>query len=89
MTKKDFIVKLTGKIGHTKGECEFYLDCFTGIIEKELKNGGEVSLQGIGKLKVKSTKARTARNPRTGETIQIPAGKKVIFVASKELKENL
>lgn len=89
MTKKDFIAKLTEEIGHTKGECEIYFNCFTDIIAKELRNGGEVSIQGVGKLKVKPTKARTAHNPRTGEVIEVPAGKKVIFVVAKELKENL
>lgn len=89
MKKSEFIVKIQEKTGYTKGECENIFIFFTEIIGEELKSGGEISFPGVGKLKVKPTKSRTARNPRTGEEIEVPAGKKVIFVASKELKENL
>ena len=51
-----------------------------------LQNGEEVVLPGIGKLKVVETKARTGRNPSTGEPIAVPAGKKVVFKVGKELK---
>lgn len=89
MKKSEFIVKIQEKTGYTKGECENIFIFFTEIIGEELKSGGEISFPGVGKLKVKPTKSRKARNPRTGEEIEVPAGKKVIFVASKELKENL
>ena len=61
---------------------------FCDVIAAELLGGGEVSLPGMGKLKVKETHARTGRNPRTGEVINIPAGKKVVFSPSKEFKES-
>jgi DNA-binding protein HU-beta len=48
-----------------------------------------VAISGFGTFKVKQTKARQGRNPKTGETIQIPAKKKVAFRASKELKSIL
>lgn len=89
MKKSEFIVKIQEKTGYTKGECENIFIFFTEIIAEELQKGGEISFPGVGKLKVKPTKSRKARNPRTGEEIEVPAGKKVIFVASKELKENL
>ena len=44
-------------------------------------------LPGVGKLKVKATAARKGRNPKTGESINIPAGQRVTFSPSKELKE--
>lgn len=58
-----------------------------GVAAAELLGGGEVSLPGLGKLKVKETNARTGRNPRTGEMIDIPAGRKVVFTPGKEFKE--
>lgn len=58
---------------------------FLNEIYKE--HGGELSLPGVGKLKVKQAAARPGRNPKTGETLTIPAHKKVVFTACKELKE--
>lgn len=57
------------------------------VAAAELLGGGEVSLPGLGKLKVKETNARTGRNPKTGEMIDIPAGRKVVFTPGKEFKE--
>ena len=56
---------------------------------RNLLDGGEISLPGLGKLKVKETSARTGRNPRTGERIDIPASRKVVFTPGKEFKEAL
>lgn len=57
------------------------------VMAAELLGGGEIPLPGVGKLKVKETAARKGRNPKTGESIDIPAGSKVVFTACKELKE--
>ena len=57
------------------------------VMAAELLGGGEISLPGVGKLKVKKTAARKGRNPRTGKSIDIPAGSKVVFTPCKELKE--
>ena len=51
--------------------------------------GDEVRLHGLGILKVKATSARQGRNPKTGETIQIAASRKVTFAAAKPLKDGL
>jgi Bacterial nucleoid DNA-binding protein len=55
----------------------------------ELLKSGEASLPGIGKLKLVTRTARTARNPKTGESLKIKAGKRVKFVVSKALKEGV
>jgi nucleoid DNA-binding protein len=49
----------------------------------------KVELRGLGVFEAKETKARTGRNPGTGESIEIPASRKATFRASKELKERL
>ena len=53
----------------------------------ELSGGGEVRLLGFGNFVVADRKATTARNPRTGETVQVPASKSPKFKAGKALKE--
>ncbi len=61
---------------------------FTGIADAAAK-GEEVSLPGFGKFKVQDKPARTARNPRTGEPIQIAATKKLIFQPAKAIRDSL
>ena len=55
----------------------------------ELIGGGEIGIQGVGKLKVKKTSARKGRNPRTGEYLEIAGGRKVVFVPGRDFKEAL
>ena len=56
-------------------------------ITSELQSGGEVRVVGFGTFSVANRKATTGRNPRTGESIQIPASKQPKFKAGKGLKE--
>ena len=58
-------------------------------VAHQLAAGETVRLEGIGTLSVKDTAARQARNPRTGETVEVPAGRKIAFKISKLLKERL
>lgn len=57
-------------------------------IEEALASGDEVRLTGFGTFRVNDTKERTGRNPRTGEAIKIPAGKRASFSASSRLAES-
>ncbi|SFV72323.1 MULTISPECIES: HU family DNA-binding protein [Desulfovibrio] len=59
------------------------------VAAAELLGGGEVPLLGLGKLKVRTTAARQGRNPRTGEPVSIPAGRRAVFVPGSALKEAL
>ena len=54
-----------------------------------LKRGDDVRLPAFGVFDVKETAARTARNPQTGEEVQVPAGKKARFKPAKALKDAL
>ena len=71
----------------TLGTVEKTLEVLCGVSAAELLGGGEIPLPGLGKLKSKDIAARTGRNPRTGETLDIPAHKAVTFTACKDLKE--
>lgn len=66
---------------------ETVLDALGDVAAAELLGGGEIPLPGLGKLKSKDIAARHGRNPRTGETLDIPAHKAVTFTACKDLKE--
>ncbi|MDP8290028.1 MAG: HU family DNA-binding protein [Candidatus Susulua stagnicola] len=70
----------------TKKEAQDLVDTIWDTIKGSLKKEEDVAISGFGTFKVKQTKARMGRNPKTGETIQIPAKKKVAFRVSKELK---
>ena len=65
------------------------LESLNEIAYREAKRSGELTLPGIGKLVKQQRKAREGRNPRTKETITIPASKNVRFKAGKDLRDLL
>ena len=69
-----------------KKQAETVLGDLITHITKHIKRGAKVRVPGFGILMVKRTSARMGRNPATGETIKIPAKKKVAFRVSKDLK---
>lgn len=81
----------TGESGAalSKTEVARVLVALTGVVQAQLKAGEEVALPGIGKLKVQNKAAKTGRNPRTGEAVEIPAKAVAKFVAAKALKDML
>lgn len=93
MDKSEFIKQAlkTVREKHSRNlnatDMEKALQSFSSVAAAELLAGGEVSLPDLGKLKVRTTNARTGRNPRTGEAIDIPAGRKVVFTPGKNFKE--
>lgn len=96
MTKKEMIDAIIEVMPRQEGnrtasrlQVESVLEAFCGVAAAELLGGGEVTLQGIGKLKTAPTKARTGRNPKTGESLEIPAGKRVSITLFKDFKEAL
>ena len=87
MTKAELITALSDATKITKTDTSVFLDALTKISTDELKASGEFSLPGLGKLSVDKRSARTGRNPRTGESVEIPATNRVKFAAGKALKE--
>lgn len=73
----------------TRLHVESVLEAFANVAAAELLGGGEITLPGIGKIKTVVTKARTGRNPRTGQTIEIPAGRRLTVSAFRDFKEAL
>lgn len=87
MNKADIVVKVHEVLGGTKVDAEKAVDTMVDNIVAELKKGGEVSIAGLGIFATKMRASRTARNPRTGETLQVPAMRVPKFRAAKALKE--
>lgn len=88
MNKAELIEEVAKKTC-TKKEAQLAVETVLETIRNTLKKKEPVAISGFGTFKVKETKARQGRNPKTGETIQIPAKKKIAFRASKELKSIL
>ena len=87
MNKQSLIEAVHEKIGGTKVQAEQAVDTVVDSIVSSLKKGEEVSIAGLGIFSTKQRAARTARNPRTGESIQVAAMKVPKFRAAKALKE--
>jgi nucleoid DNA-binding protein len=87
MTRTEVIDSLSTRSGLDKKEVKAFLDHLTGLIEEQMRSGGEVPLKGLGKFKVQHRKARVGRNPLTGQELQIPAKTVAKFTMSKSLKD--
>ena len=86
MNKTGLIAAMAEASGLSKKDCEAALAAFITTTESALKAGNKVQLVGFGSFEVKERAARTGRNPRTKEEIEIPASKLPVFKAGKALK---
>ncbi len=89
MTKIEVISKIGENVALPKKDIEKVLDQFVKITQDALKQGEKVSLTGLGSFSSRERKARLARNPKTGEKVQVPAKKIVKFKPGKDLLEIL
>ena len=87
MNKQDIVTKIAKDSGITKTAAAAAVDSLIDSITKSLKKGDSVSFVGFGTFKTSNRKARTARNPQTGDAIKIPKRRVARFSAGKALKE--
>jgi DNA-binding protein HU-beta len=87
MNKSDLVDAIAESAGLSKADAGRALDAFVDTVTDALKAGDGVSLVGFGTFSVRDRAARTGRNPRTGDTIQIKASKNPAFKAGKALKD--
>ncbi|MDO8575180.1 MAG: HU family DNA-binding protein [bacterium] len=87
MNKASIVDAVQQILGGTKVQAEQVVETVFNTIINALKKGEEVSIAGFGIYSVKDRAARDARNPRTGETVKVPATKVPKFRASKALKD--
>ena len=85
MNKTELIAAVAEK-GFSKKDAEKAVAAVFGSIEEALKAGDKVQLIGFGTFEVRARNAKTARNPRTGETMTVPATKVPAFKAGAALK---
>ena len=87
MNKNELSAAIAAKAGLTRKDAEAALCAMSEIIAESLKNGEKVQIVGFGAFEVKERPARKARNPKTGEEIQIGARRSPMFKPGKTLKE--
>ena len=86
MNKTELIDAMAQDAGITKAAAKKALTSFLENVENSLKKGEKISLIGFGSWSVSQRSAREARNPQTGEPMQIPAKNVVKFKAGSELQ---
>ena len=87
MNKTELITTMAEASGLSKKDCDAALAAFIATIETALKSGDKVQLVGFGSFEVRERAARTGRNPRTKEPVEIPASKAPAFKAGQAFKE--
>ena len=87
MNKSELIAAVADKAGMTQKDAGACIDATVEVITAALKKNDKVQLVGFGSFETKQRAARTGRNPKTKETIQIAAATVPVFKAGKALKD--
>ena len=91
MTKADLVEQVAEAIGPgvTKKDCALVVDGFLGALKHALAQGENIEIRGFGTFKVRKRKSRMARNPRTGDAVEVPARTVPVFKPSKHLRSRV
>ena len=89
MTKAELVAMIASKSNLTKKDSESALNAFIESVTETMKKGDKIILVGFGTFETRKRAERTGVNPRTKETIKIPATTVPAFKAGKALKENV
>jgi integration host factor subunit beta len=89
MTKAELVELISNETGVSKKDTGIVVNLILENIGRALVGSDKVELRGFGSFKVKSRRSRQARNPRTGDSVAVPAKKVPYFKASNELKDRL
>lgn len=89
VNKAELITSMAEKSQLTKKDAESALKAFIDSVQEALENGDKVQLIGFGTFETRERAAREGRNPRTKETITIPASTVPVFKAGKEFKDRV
>ena len=87
MNKTELVAEVSEKAGLTKRDAEAAVKAIVDSVTEALAKGDKVQLVGFGSFEVRARAARTGRNPKTKETIKIPASKVPAFKPGKALKD--
>lgn len=89
VTKKEIVEKVAEATGVKQFQAKKVVQKAFDIIVDALVKGNRVELRDFGVFKIKSRKARKGRNPRTGDSVPVPAKRAVVFKAGMELKKKV
>ncbi len=90
MTKSELVERVADKVDNlSKRDVEIIIDLIFDSMTDNLRRGERIEIRGFGSFKVKEREARVGRNPKTGESINIPAKRMPFFKVGKELKERV
>ncbi|WP_420441696.1 HU family DNA-binding protein [Candidatus Palauibacter sp.] len=91
MTKADLVQRTADTVGPrvTKRDCGLVVDAFIDAVRDALERGEGIEIRGFGTFKVRHRKPRTARNPKTGEQVEVPARAAPVFQPSLLLRERV
>ena len=89
MNKKELIDSVSGSTGESRRTVNDVIDATIDQIQAQVKKGERVALPGFGTFERRNRSARTARNPRTGEEIQVPATKVPAFKPGANFKDTV
>ena len=87
MNKTQLVEQIATQTGVGKPDVEKVMKSFIDTVQQSVKKGEKVSLPGFGGWSQTQRKARTARNPRTGAAVRVPAGKGVKFTVGATFKD--
>ncbi len=89
MNKSNLIENVVAATGIKKKDAEIAVNSVFASLQSALSEGDKVQIAGFGTFKVKERKERTGKNPRTGETLVVPASKVPAFVPAKCFKDSV
>ncbi len=89
MTKAELVEIISQQTGVSKKDTGVIVNLIMENIGQALVSGDKVELRGFGSFKVKTRRARLARNPRTGASVDVPAKRVPFFKSSNELKARI
>ena len=89
MNKAELVAAVAEKTNFTKKDAEVAINAFLTSVEEAMVKGEKVQLIGFGTFETRERAAREGRNPRTKETITIPASTVPVFKAGKEFKDRV
>ncbi len=87
MTKADLVERVAREADMTKKDAEQLVEIIFDSITETLNKGGKIELRGFGSFRVRERNSRKGRNPKTGDSVAIPAKRVAYFKPGKELKE--
>ena len=87
MTKAELVERVANQINLTKKQTEVVVNTVFSSITDSLSEGKKVELRGFGSFRIRQRNARTGRNPKSGQKVEVPSKKVPFFKAGKELRQ--